>query len=177
LLVTGSSGGVGSAAIQMASKRGEVIAATTRPDKVDYLKSLGATHVIVGQPEAMSRNALFKDHPIDVVLETVGEPYLNSSLRTLRPGGRLVLVGNVTNGKTSFGIGLPIINELEIIGGDSVTRQELLETFEYLDDWEIRPRIHRTYKLSEANEAQAELLAGNCCGRIVLATSSSNAKL
>jgi D-arabinose 1-dehydrogenase-like Zn-dependent alcohol dehydrogenase len=70
LLVTGASGGVGSAAVQMASKRGEVIAATTRADKVDYLRALGASHVIVGQPDALSRNALLKEKPVDVVLET-----------------------------------------------------------------------------------------------------------
>lgn len=143
-----------------------VVAATTKPTKIgfslllllvvvfssctdavclffrsDYLKQLGANHVVLAEnPLDLSRNAFFKQNPsldlpfrlcvcaqitnfnlflfsVDVVLECVGEPYLNASLRTLRAGGRLVLIGNVTNGRASFGIGLPILNELVSKGG------------------------------------------------------------
>jgi NADPH:quinone reductase-like Zn-dependent oxidoreductase len=197
LLVTGS-GGVASAAVQMASALGcRVTAVTSHAAKAPHLEALGAAQVlIVDDASQLNRHEALRAAPPDVVLEAVGAPYFDSSLRLaytgcgvasalssitltltlptryncrcLKPGGRLVLIGNVTNGKANFKLGLAILNELSIIGGDSITRDELHDCFEFLDRHRIRPHIERRFALADANDAQQLLIDGHAKGRVVL---------
>ena len=169
LLVTGS-GGVASAAVQMARAIDcHVIGVTSQESKVEHLTRLGASDVVVlSDASQLNRHAVVQARRPDVVLEAVGEPYFNASLRSLKPSGRLVLIGNVTNGMANFKLGLAILNELSIIGGDSITRQELLDCFDFLDKHKIRPHVDQTLPLHQANEAQQLLIDGKAKGRIVL---------
>ena len=124
VLVTGASGGVGLASCVVSKALGcRVVAVTTSEAKAEALAAAGADEVVV----AVRRDdgtAAFSRHPaargIDLVMECVGEPTFGDALRSLRPGGRLVLVGNVTKGMGVFPLGLSIIRGLSIIGSDSV---------------------------------------------------------
>ena len=62
--------------------------------------------------------AACEDAQVHMALEAVGAPTFLSAVRSLRPGGRLVLVGNVTAGQLNMPMGLAILNSLEIIGSD-----------------------------------------------------------
>src|SRR5258706_304353 len=97
VVMTGATGGVGIHALQVAKILGaRVIAVTSSERKVDALRAAGADDVVVStgafHRDVMSRT----DGGADVALELVGAPTFNSSLRSLRMGGRLALVGNVT---------------------------------------------------------------------------------
>lgn len=157
VLVTGASGGVGSAAVQLARALGcRVFAATTAPDKEAYLRSIGAHEVLVVPSSADGKVAGLDKHPVvkaaggvDLVVEAVGGPTFESALRSLKAGGRLVLVGNVTNATASLPLGLCILKSLQVIGSDSITEAELLACFRFLRDHKIRPPIDRVLKLEE----------------------------
>eukprot|EP01012_Entosiphon_sulcatum_P056622 TRINITY_DN80320_c0_g1_i1.p1 TRINITY_DN80320_c0_g1~~TRINITY_DN80320_c0_g1_i1.p1 ORF type:complete len:362 (+),score=50.50 TRINITY_DN80320_c0_g1_i1:22-1086(+) len=167
--ITGASGGVGSAAVQLASKLGcDVIAITSNPQKEDFLRGLGASTVVVSD-----RSTPFFKHAalrggVDVVLENVGEPTFQASLRSLRPNGRLVLVGNVTNASAQLPLGLSILKSLSVIGSDSVTAPELRETFAFLDKHKLRPHIHRVVGMEDAGTAHTLLEEKGVTGRVVM---------
>ena len=71
----------------------------------------------------------------------------------MRPGGRLVLIGNVTASTVSLPLGLVIIKGLEIIGSDSVSSSELAATFEFMDAKGIRPHISSVLPLEEVSSS------------------------
>lgn len=174
VLVTGASGGVGSAAVQIAAALGcRVTAVTSSTAKVEALHELGATDVIVDGEEGDGRP--WHAHPsvrasggVDMAFEAVGGPTFGSSLRTLREGGRLVLIGNVTNSAAKLPLGLPIIKGLEIIGSDSVTANELERCFAFLDAQGIRPVVSDVLPLEDAAVAHDMLEARQVSGRIIL---------
>ncbi|MEH6832941.1 MAG: zinc-binding dehydrogenase, partial [Sulfitobacter sp.] len=92
VLITGASGGVGSAAVQLAKARGANVLAVTSPDKVQMVLELGADEVV-------SRNAdLLKEveaNSIDVVVDLVAGRQWQQCLEVLRPGGRYAVSGAI----------------------------------------------------------------------------------
>lgn len=164
VLVTGASGGVGSAAVQIAAAMGcHVTAVTSQDSKVQYLKHLGAKDVIVAQ------GSRFSARDMDMSFEAVGEPTFSSSLRCLRAGGRMVLVGNVSNAAATLPLGLAIIKGLSVIGSDSVSARELTDTFAFMTSHGIRTHVHSVRTLEQVQEAHDELeCKHSVCGRIVL---------
>ena len=169
VLVTGATGGVGTAAVQLAKSLGcHVVAVTSNPAKADFLTRLGADDVIINTDAA----PFFRDKRIGagvhVAIEAVGAPTFGQSLRSLRPAGRLVLLGNVTVGTAETPIGLQILNGLEVIGSDSCSAGELARCFEFMRRTGIRPVIDREMRLEEYGEAQRMLEDKEATGRIVL---------
>ena len=86
---------MGAAAVRIASAMGcRVLAVTSKPDKVAFLESLGATSVIVSPDLAFHKDKAVRAlGGVDLVMECVGAPTFNASLRSLRHGGRLVVAG------------------------------------------------------------------------------------
>jgi len=158
----------------MASRMGcEVVGVTGSAEKVSFIKDLGAHHVVVadnaGKFHKKAIEAL-RGRGADVVLECVGSPTFESSMRSLAPGGRMVLIGNVDpSHPPPIPLGLAIISELEVIGGDSITAAELADVFAFLKNNGIRPRIQQTLTLRDVHKAHAMLEGRQILGRVVLA--------
>jgi acryloyl-coenzyme A reductase len=183
VLVTGASGGVGSASIQLCKAIGcrSIIALTSSSKNIEYLKSIGADHVIVSERNNKDKEISFhhdssvsEEGGVDVVLECVGGPTFSSSLKSLRPEGRLVLVGNVSNARVPLPLGLVILNSLKIVGSDSIESNELRNLFEFLTKAGIRPQIDQILPLENAMDAHQMLENGSTTGRIVLQISNNN---
>jgi NADPH:quinone reductase-like Zn-dependent oxidoreductase len=172
VLVTGAAGGVGGSAVAMLKKLGaHVIGATGDvPGKGDYIRSLGADEVIdskLGFSKLVSQQ-----NGVDMAVECVGAPTFTDSLRSLKPGGRLVLIGNVTNASVSLPLGLCIVKSLSVIGTDSIESKELEKLFVWLDSNGVKPRIDRVLPLEQAAEAHRQLEQRRVVGRIVLDVNS-----
>lgn len=178
VLVTGSSGGVGSAAVQLGKLLGcNVTGVTSNPSKADYVRSLGADQVIVmDDKRQFSRDEIVKSMGgFDVSIECVGSPTFEQALRSLRPEGRLVLVGNVDNATAPLPLGLCILNSLSVVGSDSISAQALTELFQLLDkNPHVRPTIDRVLPLEDAMEAHKLLETRGVTGRLVLQVSEDN---
>lgn len=171
VLVTGASGGVGAHAIQIAKVLGaHVIAATSNDAKRESLRDLGADTVVVSAAADLHR-AVKRETAgtgVDVVLDCVGTPTLNASLRSLRAGGRLVVVGNVTGDRWEVNPGFVILAELQIMGSAGCNRDDLEQVLAWVAQGRVRPIIAEQLPLSAAAEAHRRLERQGVTGRIVL---------
>ena len=170
VLVTGASGGVGSMGVQIARAMGaRVIATTTSEGKVQALRDLGA-HEVVVSPDGQFHARLqdLSDGGVDLCLELTGAATFRSALRSLRRGGRMVVIGNIDTRKIDLNLGALILYGYELYGSASCTRRDLLDVFALVERGQLRPQIDRTLPLGEAAEAHRLLEARAVVGRIVL---------
>jgi acryloyl-coenzyme A reductase len=168
VLVTGASGGVGSAAVLLAKELGcTVFASTSNPGKANYLETLGADEVIVGD-KANRNERIVAMGGVDMAIDCVGEPTFLQSVRSLRPEGTAVIVGNVSNGIGKLPLGITILNSLRIVGSDSIEAQALQHLFLFLGTTGLRPHIAATLPLEQA--AEGHRMVEEMCveGRVVL---------
>lgn len=171
VLVTGASGGVGSAALQTAKLLGATVwAVTSGAGKVEALRALGADHVIVNDAGDFHKQVLAATggEGVDAAIDCVGTPTLNGCLRSLRAHGRVVVVGNVDARRFELNLGYLLQRSLSIIGSDNVTRQALRQTMELVSAGRLKPLIHARLPLAEAADAHRLLEARGATGRLVL---------
>jgi D-arabinose 1-dehydrogenase-like Zn-dependent alcohol dehydrogenase len=171
ILVTGATGGVGSAAVQTAKLlRARVWAVTSNEDKVKFLEQIGVDHVIVNADGRFHKGILDERNGqgLDAAIDCVGAPTFNGSLRSLRPQGRAVIIGNVDGRPVQMNLGFIIINRLRILGSDNVTRAALRQTMELVSAGKLNPTINKRMPLERAREAHGILEAKGAVGRIVL---------
>lgn len=172
LVVHGASGGVGSAAVALASARGaEVIAVLPRAGKDDYVRGLGAAQVLHLDEQGL-RDAL-GPRSVDAVLETTGARTFADSTAVLRRGGRLCLVGALTGAELSLSA-WDLIQELRLTGwssenltGDAL-REHVAQIAELVRDGLLpAPAIER-FAMADAAQAHRRMEAGELTGRALL---------
>lgn len=169
VLVTGAGGGVGIHAVQVAKALGcTVIAYTTSQWKEDAVSKVGADHVIVSSEKFSEQVKNISGDGVDVVLESVGGPTLEQSLRSLRRGGRAVVVGNVDPRPVPVALGIMILKENSILGSYSSRKKDVVEALKLSSEGKIKPIIHDTLPLDEAQEAHDMLRRRGALGRIIL---------
>ena len=170
VVVTAASGGVGIHTIKLGRTMGlRVIAISTSPAKADRLRAAGADEVVIagsggfhGEVKRLTDGA-----GADAVIEVAGVTF-PSSLRSLRAGGRLVLVGNLEPGDLKLNPGLPILRELEIIGSAHTAGTDLQQVIQLVRSGAITPEIGASLKLEDAAEAHRMMGAKDVAGRVVL---------
>jgi D-arabinose 1-dehydrogenase-like Zn-dependent alcohol dehydrogenase len=171
VLVAGASGGVGIHAVQVARALGaRVLAVTSSPDKAAAIADAGADEVLVVTDAAFHKQVkrATSGKGVDVVLDCVGTPTLNASLRSLDQRGRLVVIGNVTSDRFEVNPGLVILSELQILGSAGCTRADLEQVLAWVLAGEVRPVVAEVLPLEQAALAQQRLEAKGVVGRIVL---------
>lgn len=171
VLVTGASGGVGSAAVQTAKLLGATVwTVTSSADKVEELRALGADHVIVNSSGDFHKQVLAETGGagVDAAIDCVGTPTLNGCLRSLRQHGRVVVVGNIDTRRFELNLGYILVRSLSIIGSDNVTRSALRQVMALVQAGQLRPLIHACMPLAQAADAHRLLEARGATGRIVL---------
>jgi acryloyl-coenzyme A reductase len=165
VLVTGANGGVGSAAVQIAHRLGAEVTAVARSERHRaYLEALGAARVVIDPGDGFHREV----EGIDLALDTVGTPAFNAALRTLRVGGRMVVVGNIVPERTALNLGYLITRGLTVTGGSGATRRDMAALLELHRARPLRIPIDAAMPLSRADEAQRRVRAGGLEGRVVL---------
>ncbi len=182
LLVHGGGSGIGTAAIQMAKAAGARVIVTAGSDeKCRRCLDLGAD-VAVNYREGdftAEANAATDGRGVDVVLDSIGGPYLAGNLASLTVGGRLVIIGLMGGAKAEIPLGLLLTKRLQVIGSTlrarpSDEKAALVDAFEArfgadLAAGRIRPVIDRVLPLAEAPEAHRIMKASTHFGKLVLA--------
>ena len=104
----------------------------------------------------------------DVVLDCVGPPTFNASLRSLRTGGQLVVIGNVIEEKVALNLGYLITSGIQLVGSSGATREHMRDVFELQSERPFQVHLHERLDLAEADRAQRAVQSGGLRGRIVL---------
>jgi len=171
VLVTGASGGVGLHAVQVGKALGlKVIAVTRREDKARIVESMGADNVIVYRDAFAEEVRRVTDgRGPDIVIETVGGPTLEQSIRAANRGGRVMLIGNVDPRPQQLLLGLIILKEVRVLGVLNSTLRELGEAVELIKSGKVKP-FYKTIDLDveQVREAHRILESGRSTGRIVI---------
>jgi alcohol dehydrogenase len=163
VLVTGASGGVGVHGSQYLARvvGAEVLGFTRSREKARVLEELGVTPVT----DPSFYRSLGR---VDYVFETVGSATINWSLRALKPGGTLVLIGNVEGRPITIERpALVFMRQLRIQGSSVYTREEYEEAVKLVAEGVVRP-LYRAYRLEEINRAYDDVVNGRLVGRAVL---------
>ncbi len=171
VLITGATGGVGSAALQTAKLYGATVwAVTSSANKVDLLHEMGADNVTVDAGGDFYKEILKKRNGkgLDVAIDCVGAPTFNGSIKSLRRGGRAIIIGNVDGKRVELNLGMVVVNSIQIIGSDNVTRSALRSLMKLVKSEKIKPVIYERMPLEKAAFAQEILESKGAVGRIVL---------
>jgi NADPH:quinone reductase-like Zn-dependent oxidoreductase len=171
VLILGASGGVASAAIQIARLSGaRVLAVTSSAAKVTRTRELGADLVINRKEVDFAREALrlTNGRGVDVVVENVGTPTWKQSLLCLARGGRLVTYGRTAGLIGETNIRDLFIKQTRIIGSTMSSRREFAEVTRLVFQRRLRPVIDTVMPLEELRAAHERLEAGEQFGKIVL---------
>lgn len=161
VLVQGAAGGVASAAIAIARAAGYRVWVTSRSEaKADFARRLGAHEVFPGGERLPER--------VDAVIETVGEATWGHSLRSLRPGGTVVVSGATTGANPPADLSRVFFLQLRIVGSTMGTLEELAELVRFCGDTGLRPTIDRVLPMADAAQALVALERGELFGKAVL---------
>jgi acryloyl-coenzyme A reductase len=171
VVVTGASGGVGIHTVKLAKLLGlRCVAVSSSGSKSDRLREAGAADVVVAPGLSFHREVreLTGGEGADAVIEIAGRPTFASSVRSLKAGGRLVVVGNVDPGDVPLNPALAILKELEFIGSAHATLADLTRVIDLVARGEIEPEIAAFVPAQEAARAHAMMEERATAGRVVL---------
>jgi len=163
--VTGASGGVGSAAVQLALRRGAWVAAITSREKQAEVQALGAHTVLCREDGAAAWAAL---PPADVVVDNVGGAGFGAMLRALRRGGRYVSSGAIAGAEVALDMRDFYLRDLTLIGCTAWGEPVFPNLIGYVQRNEIRPVVAATYALKDMALAQQVFLEKRHTGNLVL---------
>lgn len=161
VLVQGAGGGVATALITLARAAGLRVWATSR-DEAKRARALE-----IGAHEVFESNARLPEK-VDAVMETVGRATWTHSIRSLRPGGSLVISGTTSGPKLDDAMLSHIFFlQLRVIGSTMGTRDELASLVRMLDATGVRPLIDRTLPMDQARDGFAAMAGGDLFGKVV----------
>ncbi|MER9020167.1 alcohol dehydrogenase family protein [Mesorhizobium sp. M0898] len=170
VLVTGASGGVGSGIVQLARARGAIPYAVAGKGKEQAVRDIGAEAVITrgvaDLPAAVS--AATGGQPIDVVADLVGGAIFNDLLRILRPEGRYTTAGAIAGPVVQLDLRTMYLKQLQLHGSSQGTRADFRRIVRYIEDKKIRPLVGGVYRLSDFHRAQADFIAKDFVGKLVV---------
>jgi NADPH:quinone reductase-like Zn-dependent oxidoreductase len=160
ILVQGSGGGVATAAIRLASAAGVRVYATSGSE------AKRAQALELGAAAAVEHGSRLPER-VDAVVETVGEATWSHSLKSLKPGGTLVVAGATSGPAPSADLNRVFFLQLSVVGSTMGTRDELGRLARLLVDTGVRPLIDRTMPLADARAGFEAMLGGELTGKVV----------
>ncbi len=170
VLVPGASGGVGSALIQLANRRGARTVAMASDAKHDQVKSIGPEAVLQRAPEdlkAALRDAI-DDTVVDVVADVVGGPYWPQLIDVLARGGRYTCAGAIAGPMVDMDLRTFYLRDLTFTGATVVPPDLFKDLVGYIERREIRPILAAAYPLEELRAAQTAFISKQHIGNIVV---------
>ncbi len=165
VLVAGASGGVGSAAVQLAKRRGAHVIGITTTAKMADVRAAGADEVIdraTNPVQALGKAA------VDVVVDNVAGAGFGAMLDVLRRGGKYVSSGAISGPLVELDMRVFYLKDLTLIGCTGWDEPVFPNLISYIEHAEVRPLLARTFPLHEIAAAQQEFLKKSHVGNFVL---------
>jgi acryloyl-coenzyme A reductase len=168
VLITGAAGAVGSNAVLVAKALGARTIATDMPGKAEQVQ--GADEIVPFSDQLSARvKQLTGGEGVDLVLEAVGTPTFEQGLRSLRWGGRIVVIGNVAPADSiPLALGSVILRENAILGCMNSTKADLTEALRLIDDGKLTPITATVLPLEDAQYAHDLMRQRKSIGKIIL---------
>ena len=161
ILVQGAGGGVSTALIVLGKALGRRVWVTSRDEsKQEWAVELGADQAFAPGSRLPER--------VSAVMETVGEASWDHSLKSLKPGGRIVVSGATSGPNPPADLNRVFFLQLSIVGSAMGTLEELRELTDLLVETGVRPVVDRVLPLVDAREAFVAMNEGNVRGKLVL---------
>ncbi|MBL0885944.1 zinc-binding dehydrogenase [Myceligenerans indicum] len=167
-LVSGASGGVGLALVQLARARGARVVAISSGSKVDAVRAAGAHDVVDRSRDVVEQLRAAAPEGIDVALDVVAGDLLGHGLPLLRPGGRWVVAGALGGYRVSFDVRRLYLHNTQVVGSTMHTPAHFGLLMDLARRAEIRPVVAASFPLEEAARAQEELARRRHVGKLVL---------
>ncbi len=179
VLVHGAAGGIGTSALRLAPVLGasRVIAVVSTEDKADIARAAGATDVVLADGFKDAVKELTGGRGVDVVVDPVGGDRFTDSLRSLAPGGRLLVIGFTGGEIPTVKVNRLLLNNVDVVGvgwgawagkhPDALTEQ-WAELEKLLASGKLAPPEPVVYPLDEAAAAIASLENRTAKGKVVL---------
>ena len=165
VLITGASGGVGSAAVQLARRRDAQVIAVAAASKAAEVQSLGAHRVVprdADLPGAVGREN------VDVVIDVVGGAQWPHLMEILKRGGRYAAAGAIAGPIVPLDLRTLYLKDLSLLGCTMFEPSVFANLVRYIERGEIKPVVWKTFPLREIVQAQQEFLGKAFTGKIVL---------
>ena len=172
VLITGASGGVATAAVQIAKHAGAQVYAVTTADNIERVRALGAD-VVYDRGQTDYSKQLWRDtdrRGVDVILDSVGEETWQQNVRAAARLGRIVVYGGTTGPRLETDARLLFWKQLEILGTTMSGPSEFREVMALVFAGVLEPVIDVVWELERARDAHERLEAGRQFGKIVLTT-------
>lgn len=160
-LVTGASGGVGSAAVQLLVARGVDVTAVTSPAKVSALTALGAS-------ACLERSEVPPPQSFDIAIDLAGGPAWTGVIDALKPGGRYAVAGAVAGADVPLDLRELYLKDLTFFGCTALDDGVFAGLVRWIEAGAIKPLLAETYDLQDIRDAQTAFLERRHIGKIGL---------
>ncbi|MEM7799606.1 MAG: zinc-binding dehydrogenase [Chloroflexota bacterium] len=165
VMVTGASGGVGSAVVQLAKRRGAQVTAVTSPAKAEQVKALGADRVLLRDADLIAE---LGESSVDVVIDNVAGEGFPTLLKLMARGGRYASSGAIAGPMVNMDMRDFYLKDLSLIGCTAWDEPVFPNLIGYIERGEIKPLVDRVYPLEEIAVAQQAFMQKTHVGNFVL---------
>jgi NADPH:quinone reductase-like Zn-dependent oxidoreductase len=165
VLIAGASGGVGSAAVQLAKRRGATVTAIAGKTKLEKVQAIGADQVIARDEDIVD---CLGEKFVDVVVDNVAGPCFGGMLKVLKRGGRFVSSGAIAGPLVELDMRDFYLKDLTLIGCTAWDEPIFPNLVSYIEKGEIVPLLAKTFPLNKIVQAQREFSEKKHVGKFVL---------
>lgn len=172
VLIVGAGGGVNSASIQIAKLAGaKVYVVGSNAYRCAKANELGADVTINRETDENWSKAVYQltnRQGVDVVVDNVGQATMFGSIRSVKRGGRILVVGNTSGPKFELDIRYIFSKQISVIGSTMGPHQDYVRVMNLIFEGKLKPVIGAALPLAEAREAHRLLQEGEVFGKVVL---------
>ena len=168
VLVSGASGGVGGALIQLAKRRRANVVAIAGVSKIDAVRAIGADATIARQDHDPAAAVLDLVGKVDVFADVVGGPHFASLLEVIKRGGHYTTAGAIGGPIVDLDLRTLYLHDLTMHGATVLPPQVFANLVSYIEREEILPVVAQTFPLAEMHEAQKAFMTKQHVGAIVI---------
>jgi len=161
ILIQGAGGGVATAAMAMARAAGLYVIVTSRSE------AKRRRAVELGAHEAIPTGEILRE-PVDIAVDTVGAATWRHSLRSVRPGGRVVTAGATTGSDIPLELPRIFFKQISIVGSTSGSRSDAEKMLRFMEAARLRPVIDSVYPLERIREAFVRTQEPDLFGNVVI---------
>ena len=165
ILITGASGGVGSAAIQLAKLRDATVIAQCAVEKKEEVIQIGADKIVFRNSDLLKE--IGRD-AVDIVIDLVGGPKWTQLLDILKPGGRYATSGAIAGPIVKLDLRTLYLKDLTLYGCTFQSKEVFRNIIKYIEENKIKPLVAKSYPLKEIKKAQLDFLSKKFTGKLVL---------